>query len=99
MIKVLEIFFFNFQIDDSNVCQVRVDFVDTQLLEPSAGSCVKQYLTIKGITILTKKIKMAIFVIFENWNASCQLLFGQLQLILRHEKCHFKILNITHFLR
>ena len=49
--------FKNFQIDDSNVCQVRVDFVDTQLLEPSEGSCEKQYLTVKGINNINKKFK------------------------------------------
>ena len=33
---------------DSSVCQIRVDFVDTQLLPPTQGECMEQYLTIKG---------------------------------------------------
>ena len=39
---------FLLKIDDSSVCQVRVDFVDTQLLAPTNGDCLKQYLSIQG---------------------------------------------------
>ena len=35
-------------ISDSQVCQVRVDFVDTELLPPINGDCSQQYLTING---------------------------------------------------
>ena len=35
-------------ISDSKVCQVRVDFVDTQLLQPINGECSQQYLTLNG---------------------------------------------------
>ena len=34
--------------NNPNVCQVRVDFVDTELLTPQNGNCVDQYLTISG---------------------------------------------------
>jgi len=39
---------FLLEISDASVCQIRVDFVDTKLLEPSDGNCVKQYLVIKA---------------------------------------------------
>ena len=35
-------------ISDTSVCQVRVDFVDTNLAPPFNGDCSQQYLTIKG---------------------------------------------------
>ena len=34
--------------NNPNVCQVRVDFVDTELLTPKNGNCVDQYMTITG---------------------------------------------------
>jgi hypothetical protein len=35
-------------VSDTSVCQIRVDFVDTQMLPPNLGECNQQYLTIKG---------------------------------------------------
>ena len=34
--------------NNPNICQVRVDFVDTELLTPQNGNCIDQYLTISG---------------------------------------------------
>lgn len=39
---------FMLEIADSSVCQVRVDFVDTELLPPDEGDCNQQYLTVNG---------------------------------------------------
>ena len=33
---------------NSNVCQVRVDFVDTELLSPTEGDCLDQYLVVRS---------------------------------------------------
>jgi hypothetical protein len=35
-------------ITDASVCQVRVDFVDTKLLDPTNGECQKQHLLVRG---------------------------------------------------
>ena len=35
---------------DPGVCQVRVDFVDTELLSPQQGDCKDQYLLVTGST-------------------------------------------------
>ena len=43
-----EVCTFMLVISDSKVCQVRVDFVDTQLLQPINGECSQQYLTLNG---------------------------------------------------
>ena len=43
-----EVCTFMLVISDSKVCQVRVDFVDTELLGPVNGDCSQQYLTING---------------------------------------------------
>jgi len=39
---------FRMIVEDTSVCQVRVDFVDTELLAPTAGNCQDQYLIVTG---------------------------------------------------
>ena len=39
---------FLLRIQDTSICQVRVDFVDTRLIQPVRGECSRQHLSVRG---------------------------------------------------